>query len=82
MTTQHQHSTLSDAEIRAILDETKMQALGGGPRAVLRAGLGTIALVLAVFASTEAQTVGIILLCGALFSGLAVYIREVARALK
>lgn len=74
------NENLTDAQIRAIIEQARLQATGGKAGAVARAGLGTLALVLAVFASTEAETVGLILLCGIFVLGLAAYIRTVARA--
>ena len=71
---------LNDAEIRSILEQTRQQARGGKAGAVARAGLGTLALVLAVFAATDTETVGLILLCGVFVAGLGFYIRTVARA--
>ncbi len=74
-----QSSTLSDVEIRAILDQTKQQAFGGGPRAVFRAVLGSIFLVLAVLVSTEATIVSTTVLCGAFFTGIAIYIHWIIK---
>jgi hypothetical protein len=74
------NSSLTNAEIRAIIDDTERQALGGARGAIARAGLGTVAIVLAVFASTDSQTVGLILLSGVFILGLAAYIRSVARS--
>ena len=73
-------NSLTTAEIRAIVDDTKRQALGGAGGAMARAGLGTLAIVLAVFAATDAHMVGLILLCGLFLLGLAAYIRSVARS--
>ena len=73
-------SNLIDAEIRAIIEDTERQTLGGALGAIARAGLGTVAIVLAVFASTDSRTVGLILLSGVFIVGLAVYIRSVARS--
>ena len=73
-------TNLTDAEIRAIIDDTERQALGGAGGAIARAGLGTMAIVLAVFASANLETVGLVLLCGFFIFGLAAYIRSVARS--
>lgn len=74
---------LSDARIRQILEETERQALGGRAGAIARAGLGTLALVLAIYATTESQaeTLGLIMLCGIFILGLTAYIRSIARSL-
>ena len=71
---------LSDEELREIIDQANRRALGGKAGAVARAGLGTLALVLAIFASTEGELVGLILLCGIFILGLGAYFRAVVRS--
>ena len=74
------NTDLTDAQIRAIIDDTERQALGGWAGALARAGLGTLALTVAVLASTDLQPAGMVLLCGVFVLGLAAYIRSVARS--
>ncbi len=71
---------LTDAEIRAIIDDTERQALGGMARAAARAGLGTLAFTGALLATMDVHPVGLVLLGGAFVLGLAAYIRSVARS--
>jgi hypothetical protein len=71
---------LTHAEIRAILDDTERQALGGMARTAARAGLGTLAFTGALLASMDVHPVGLVLLGATLVLGLAVYIRSVARS--
>ena len=73
-------SNLTDAEIRAIQDATERRALGGLAGAIIRAGLGTMALILTIFAVMDPKTVGLIFLSAAFIFGLAAYIRTVARS--
>lgn len=82
MTDRTRSENLTDAQIQAIIKQTELQARGGKAGAVARAGLGTLALVVAVFAVTDTETVGLIVLCGIFILGLAGYIRTVARAAK
>ena len=44
MDSNRRNTSLTDAEIRAIIDDTERQALGGWAGAIARAGLGTLAL--------------------------------------
>jgi hypothetical protein len=70
---------LSDREIRAMIKEIDRQSQGGMIGALSRAALGTAALVLAVFAITDAETVGLMLLCGFFVVGLVAQIRSMTR---
>ena len=81
MKPQRSFHQLSDKELRELIDQANRRALGGRAGAVARAGLGTLALVLAVFASTEGELVGIILLCGIFILGLGAYFRAVVRSI-
>lgn len=80
MDTSSPDTKLTDDEIRAIIDDTERQALGGWTGAIARAGIGTLALTVAVLASTEVQPVGLVLLGGVFVLGLAAYIRSVVRS--
>jgi hypothetical protein len=71
---------LTDAEIRAIVDDAERQALGGMARAAARAGLGTLALVSAICATMDLHPLWLVLLSVAFILGLAAYIRSVARS--
>lgn len=72
-----EHKThLTDTEIRRMLADIEDQSIGGMVGAISRAALGTAALALAVFAITDAETVGLMLLCGFFAVGLITSIRS------
>jgi hypothetical protein len=59
-----------------MIEEIERQTQGGLVGALSRAALGTAALVLAVFAITDAETVGLMLLSGFFVVGLVAHIRS------
>jgi|APSaa5957512622_1039677.scaffolds.fasta_scaffold146219_1 hypothetical protein len=63
----------TDAEIRGIFDDAERKAMGGWPRAIVRAGLGALFFVLGVHALVDVKTVGLVLACGIVFLILGIY---------
>ena len=71
---------LTDSEIQAIINDAESRALSNWLGVIVRAGLGTLFFVLAVYVVGNPRTTGLILLCGLFILGLGIYIGSVTRS--